>query len=88
MDVLFLIPPPVVLGFILATFTTFIFHALFGRRDRSGLFYRPFGGGGIAAGAIVSTPLGTTYLLVGGLPLLGGIAGCVVGLLLVHLILA
>ena len=88
MDALLLIPPPVFLGFILATFTTFIFHALFGRRDRSGLFYWPFGVGGFAVGAIVSTPLGATYLLVGGLPLLGGIAGCIVGLMLAHLILA
>ena len=88
MEALLLIPPPVFLGFVLATFTTFIFHALFGRRDRSGLFYWPFGVGGFAAGAVVATPLGATYLLVGGLPLLGGIAGCIVALMLAHLILA
>lgn len=88
MDVFLVIPPPVVLGFVLSTFATFIFHALFGRQERSGVFYWPFGVGGFAVGAIVSTPLGATYLLVGGLPVLGGLAGCAIGLLLVHVIMA
>ncbi len=88
-DIFLVVPPSVYLGVLLATLTTFTFHAVVGgRRERSGLFYWPFGLAGFAGGALAAGLLGATYLVVGGLPLLGGIAGCVVGLLLAHLVLA
>ena len=88
MDVFLLIPPPVYLGVILATCATFLFHAMVGRRHRSGVFYWPFGLAGFAAGALASTPIGADYLLLGGLPVLGALVGRLIGLLLAHLLLA
>ncbi len=88
MDVFLLIPPGVYFGFVLATFATFLIHAMVGRRRRAGVFYWPFGVAGFAAGALAATPLGANYLLIGTLPVLGGLLGCLVGLLLAHLLLA
>ena len=88
MEIFLLIPPQVYLGLVLASFATFLFHAMVGRRHRSGVFYWPFGLAGFAAGALAATPLGADYLLIGGLPVLGALVGCMIGLLLAHLLLA
>ena len=87
MDAFLLIPPQVYLGFLFATVTTFVFHALFGRSNRSGLFYWPFGLIFFAGGALAATPLGATYLMIGGLPVLAGIVASIAGLILAHLLL-
>ncbi len=87
MDVLLVIPPSVFLGLVLATFASFTFHTVLGRRQRSGVVYWPFGLAGFAAGALAATPLGATYLALGGLPVLGGLVGCLIGLLIAHLVL-
>ena len=88
MDVFLLIPPNVYFGFVLATFATFFFHAMVGRRHRAGVFYWPFGMAGFAAGALAATPVGADYLVIGSLPVLGGLMGCLIGLLLAHVLLA
>lgn len=88
MDVFLLIPPHVYLGLVLATVVTFLLHAFFGRRQRAGLLYWPFGIGGFVAGTLVATPLGATYLLIGGLPVLAGLLGCVLGVVVAHVLLA
>ena len=54
MDVLFVIPPSVYLGLLLATFICFTFHAVMGRRENSGFFYLPFGVAGFAGGALAA----------------------------------
>jgi hypothetical protein len=87
MQTFLLVPPGVYLGFVLSTFATFLFHAMAGRRRRSGLFYWPFGLSGFAAGALASASLGADYLMIGGLPVLGALVGCLIGLLLAHLLL-
>ena len=88
MDLLLLIPVSVYFGLVLATLATFLFHAIVGRRHRSGLFYWPFGLAGFAGGALAATPLAADYLLIGGLPVLGALVGSMIGLLLAHLLLA
>lgn len=87
MDVLFVIPPPVYLGLLLATFVSFTFHVVLGRRQQSGFFYWPFGVAGFAGGAVAAGTIGATYLAIGGLPIFGGLVGCAVGLLVAHLVL-
>lgn len=88
MELLLLIPPPVYLGLVLATMLSFLFHGLVGRRNRSGVFYWPFGVLFFAAGALLATPLGASYLMLGGLPVLAGILACLLGLFLAHVLLA
>lgn len=87
MDALFVIPPSVYLGLLLATFVSFTFHAVAGRRENSGFFYWPFGVAGFAGGALAAGALGATYMSIGGLPILGAFVGCLVGLLVAHLVL-
>ena len=87
MDVLFVVPPSVYLGLLLATFISFTFHAVMGRRQNSGFFYWPFGVAGFAGGALAAGAIGATYMAIGGLPILGGFVGCLVGLLVAHLVL-
>ncbi len=87
MDVLLVIPPSVYLGLLLATFISFTFHTVMGRRQNSGFFYWPFGVAGFAGGALAAGALGATYMAIGGLPILGGFVGCLVGLLVAHLVL-
>jgi len=87
LDVLLLVPPHVILGFVLATVITFLFHAFFGRRHRAGFLYWPFGIGGFVAGAMVAPALGATYLMVGGLPVLAGLLGCILGVVVAHVLL-
>ncbi|MDE2902605.1 MAG: hypothetical protein OXP73_06205 [Chloroflexota bacterium] len=87
MDVLVEIPPSVYLGLLLATFVSFTFHAVVGRRQNSGFFYLPFGVAGFTGGALAAGAIGATYMALGGLPILGAFVGCVVGLLIAHLVL-
>lgn len=87
MDVLFVVPPSVYLGLLLATFISFTFHAVIGRRQNTGFFYLPFGVAGFAGGALAAGAIGATYMAIGGLPILGAFVGCVVGLLVAHLVL-
>ena len=87
MDVLFVIPPSVYLGLLLAAFICFTFHAVIGRRENSGFFYLPFGVAGFAGGALAAGAIGATYMAIGGLPILGAFVGCIVGLLVAHLVL-
>lgn len=87
MDVLFVIPPSVYLGLLLATLVSFTFHTVVGRRENSGFFYWPFGVAGFAGGALAAGAIGATYMAVGGLPILGAFVGCMVGLLVAHLVL-
>lgn len=87
MDVLFAIPPSVYLGLVLATLVSFTFHAVVGRRQNSGFFYWPFGVAGFVGGALAAGAIGATYMAIGGLPILGAFVGCVVGLLVAHLVL-
>ena len=87
MDVLFVVPPPIYLGLLLATFVSFTFHAVVGRREHSGFFYWPFGVAGFAGGALAAGAIGATYMAIGGLPILGACVGCLVGLLVAHLVL-
>ncbi|MBM4436899.1 MAG: hypothetical protein FJ029_06620 [Actinobacteria bacterium] len=88
MELLRLIPPQVVLGLVLATTMSFLFHGMVGRRHRSGIFYWPFGVLFFTAGALLATPLGAHYLMLGGLPVLAGMVGCLLGLILAHVLLA
>ena len=88
MEIFLLIPPHLYMGLVLATGVTFLFHAFLGRRHRAGFLYWPFGIGGFAAGALVATPLGATYLLIGGLPVLAGLLGCLLGAVVAHVLLA
>ena len=71
MDLLFVIPPSVYLGLLLATFVSFTFHAVVGRRQNSGFFYWPFGVAGFAGGAVAAGAIGATYMAIGGLPFSG-----------------
>ena len=87
-DVFLLIPPHVYLGLVLATIVAFLFHAFVGRRQRAGILYWPFGVGGFAAGALMAAPLGATYLMIGGLPVLAALLGGILGVAIAHVLLS
>ncbi len=87
-DVFLLVPPHVYLGLVLATIVAFLFHAFVGRRQRAGILYWPFGIGGFAAGALMAAPLGATYLMIGGLPVLAALLGCILGVVIAHVLLS
>ena len=67
-DYLALVPPALLLGFLLAGFESVAYHVLFGRGDRSTLWYLGIGCVGFWLGHLAAAYVGAVFQPVGTLP--------------------
>ncbi len=87
-DLLIEIPPWVYLGTVMGLAVSLLFYAAIGHRERSPLWYLPFGLAGFFAGNWAGNGLGLAMLQLGDVQALAALAGALLALVLLHLIIA
>ena len=76
------------LGTVMGLAASLFFYAVIGHRDRSPLWYLPFGLAGFFAGNWVGNSLGLTLLQLGDVQAAAALAGALLALVLLHLVIA